>query len=179
MGSALKKADKALQDELNKQLGIIYPSAIIVLWNDYGWRKLRISRRLLTSQQLWEECAAHGTDKSMMQMLEDETGIEIRMTGCDNSFHEFSYLDGTKWDGRIPTPAEAVYIKHRMLKWIAPQIMACLCLTMYRDEHMSIPKIAELINKVDAFRNEHGNNPKEYTRMMQELTGLTEKDIRG
>lgn len=177
MGKYLKNANKNLQDELFKQLKIIYASAVVVLWNDYGWRKLRIARRLTTSKELWDECAAHGVEKSMMQMLEDETGIEIRLKGYDKSFHDIQFLDSNAWDRHRPSPAELVYIRQRQLKWVAPQILACLCLTMYRDEHMSVPKIAELISKVDEFRDSNNNDPDVCLKIMNETTGLTENDV--
>ncbi len=95
--------------------------------------------------EVWGECADAGDKKSMMQMLEEETGIEIQLTGYDKSFHELSYLDAKAWDGHAPSVPELIYIRHQKKKWIAPQILAAICISMYRDEHMGIDRIAEFI----------------------------------
>lgn len=178
MGKALKNANKDLNQEMVKQTTIIYSSAIIILWKDYGWRKTRIMRRFQTSKEIFDECAAYGTSKSMMQMLEDETGIEIRMNGCDKSFHDLAYLDADKWDGKMPTAAQAVYIKQRMKPWIAPQLLSCLCLTMHRDEKYGPQRIAEFIHKVDEYRIEHGEDVKHYEEALKEITGIDIEEIK-
>lgn len=110
-------------------------------------------------------------------MLEDETGIEIRMRGYDKSFHEIAYLDADKWDGHIPNAAEATYIRHAQKKWVAPQILSCLCLTMYRDEGFGSKRLAEFINKVDNYHFEHNDDANWIMDEMERITGIPRKDI--
>ena len=53
--NALKKSERALTAEMNKQLSIMFCSTAVILWRDYGWRKLRIMRRFATIQEVWTE----------------------------------------------------------------------------------------------------------------------------
>lgn len=176
MNPTLKRANKELEAEMKKQVRRIFPAAVVIFWG-YGWRKLRIFRRLITVSEVWQECASYATEKSMMQMLEDETGIEIRLQGYDKSFHELTYLDAKVWDGHEPTIPELIYIRHQQKKWMAPQILSAICISLYRDEHMSIPKIAQFICEVDQYLLDHGDNPKEYAKQLTKKTEITIEEL--
>lgn len=166
---ALRKANAELEAELKKQIARVIPAAAILLWRK-GWRKLRIGRRLVTAMEVWGECADAGDKKSMMQMLEEETGIEIQLTGYDKSFHELSYLDAKAWDGHAPSVPELIYIRHQQKKWIAPQILAAICISMYRDEHIGVDRIAEFIVAVNSFMDAHGDRLSEYREILEKET---------
>ena len=150
--NALKKADYDLQRELKRQIDIIYPASVIVWWKEYGWRKLRIMRRLATSQQVWTECADYGIEKSMLQMLEEETGIEMTLSGIEGSWHTLAYMDGAAWDGRPLTLPQTIYMRQQQKKWIAPMLLACMCLSLYRDEKWGPERIGKFIGYVDDLR---------------------------
>lgn len=175
--NALKKATQELNKEMDKQIDILYAASGVVWWTEYGWRTTRIMRRFQTSTEIWTECADYGVSKSMLQMLEEETGIEMQLSGYDRSYHEFSYLDGDAWDGKLPTLPELIYIRQQQKKWMAPLILASICLTLHRDEHWGADRIARFIGQVDALRQKLGENPEKHKALMREKTDLPEGEI--
>lgn len=75
---AMKKARQDLSREMDKQIDILYAASAVVWWVEYGWRTTRIMRRFQTSTEIWTECADYGVSKSMLQMLEEETGLTAK-----------------------------------------------------------------------------------------------------
>lgn len=176
---ALLKACKKLDKELNKQVDIIYAASVIVLWREFGWRKQRIMRRFATSNVVACECADHGLDKSMMQMLEEETGIEMQLSGYDKSYRDLPYLyheHGTPIE--IPSDAQLLYVKQQEMKWLAPMVLAGLCLALYRDEHFGAERLGRFISGVDELRRTYGEKPKRYMELMEQTTNLKREDLR-
>lgn len=169
---AVRKAEAALQEELWKQYDIVYSCASIVFWRDYGWRTSRIHHRFATTQKCWDECAEYGTKKSMMEMLEDETGIELQIAGFDKSYHELKYLDASKWDGTLPTLQERIYMLHNQKKWVAPQVLACMCLSLHRDEGWGAERIARFIQLFDQERSRVGMDRRKALAAVKEVTGV-------
>ena len=173
----LKKIEQELNKEMMKQIHILYAASSVIWWREYGWRSTRIMRRFQTTTEIWGECADHGIYKSMLQMLEEETGIEMSLSGYDRSYHEFSYLDGDAWDGKLLTLEQTVYMHQQQKKWLAPLILASICLSLHRDEHWGAERIARFIGQVDALRQQYGEDPKKYRALMQEKTDLPEGAI--
>ena len=174
---AMKKARQDLSREMDKQIDILYAASAVVWWVEYGWRTTRIMRRFQTSTEIWTECADYGVSKSMLQMLEEETGIEMSLSGYDRSYHEFSYLDGDAWDGKLLTLQQTVYMHQQQKKWLAPLILASICLSLHRDDHWGAERIARFIGQMDALRQQYGEDPKKYRALMQEKTDLPEGAI--
>lgn len=174
---ALRKAELALTAEMNKQLTIMYCSTAVILWRDYGWRKLRIGRRFSTTQKVWDECANWGYEKSMLQMLEEETGIEMQLSGFDKSYHELAYMDEKAWNRKLLTLPQVIYMHQQQRKWMAPLILACICLSLHRDEHWGADRISWFIQQIDAVRQQLGENPKKYMELMEHETDLRRTDI--
>lgn len=177
MNNRLRKAMKECSREMTTQIDIIYPAAAIVWYQEYGWRELRILRRFVTSSDVWEECASHGTSKSMLQMLEEETGIEMQLSGYDKSYHDFVYLDGSKWSGNIPTVPQAIYMFQMEKKWLAPLLLSCLCITLHRDEGWGADRLGRFISHVDALRQEWGRDTDLYKTKLKEITGIPVEKI--
>lgn len=175
MDKAVIKANRELDTEMKRQLNMIYPVFANIFWKEYGWRKTRIMRVFLTSQDVWEECAATGTEKSMLSMLEDETGIELSIPN-KKSFHELAYLDNNRWDGKPPTKMQLLYIRQQQKEWIAPMLIACMCLSLHRYYGYGPERIARFVNQVQAIRFERGNKEKNY-RDLLDGTDIDLKEI--
>ena len=176
---AIKKARQDLSREMDKQIDILYAASAVVWWVEYGWRTTRIMRRFQTSTEIWTECADHGIYKSMLQMLEEETGIEMQLSGYDRSYHEFSYLDGDAWDGKLLSLPQTIYMHQQQRKWLAPLILACICLSLHRDEHWGADRIARFISQVDQMRQEYSERPDRFRKLMEEVTDLPVDQILG
>ena len=168
--SALKKADRALQQEQLKQLDIIYPSSAIIWWQNYGWRETRIMRRFATSQQIWDECAADN-NVSILQMLENETGIELKLREDDKSWHELAYFDTSVDYGELTLP-KLIYMRQQQKKWVGASIMAGICLSLSRDEHWGAGRLLIFIQQAQAFIAELGEDTRLYQEKMLEVTGI-------
>lgn len=176
---AYKKITQELDRELHRQINIIYAASSVIWWQEYGWRETRIMRRFDTTTKLWDECNEWGVKKSMLQMLEEETGIEMQLSGYDRSYHEFSYLDGDAWDGKFLTLPQTIYMHQQQKKWLAPLILACICLSLHRDEKWGADRIAKFIQQVDAMRQEYGERPDRFRKLMEEVTDLPVEAILG
>ncbi len=178
MNKDYKKAEAQLTKEMDKQIRIIYPACAIVLWQQYGWRGTRITNRFITSSQIWHECADYGDEKSMLQMLEDETGVDLQLNGCPD-WHTLQYVDWRAWDGKQITLPEITYMRQMQKQWVALELLACICLTMHRDEHWGTDRIGKFIGLVDRLRKEIGDRPDTFSEMLEEVTGITTEDMWG
>ena len=167
----LQKAFNALKAETHKQVDIFYCAAGVVLWRQ-GWRLTRIKRRFATSTKAWHECGDYGPTKSMLEMFEEETGIELTVSGYDKSYHEYAFLDGSKRNGKRPTIQQAIRIRQMQKDWVGLMIFACLCLSMHRDEGYGYDRIVKFITAVDEIRRELGDKDTEaYKKLFFETTG--------
>ncbi len=54
----------------------VYAGIALALHRKYGWGYKRISDLFEESQEIWNECVQG--DVNMLQMCEDETGIDVR-----------------------------------------------------------------------------------------------------
>ena len=172
---ALNKALAALNKEADRQARMMYPAAVLALWNEFRWRQDRIFKRLSKCDEAAGECIEYGTDKSMLEMLEDETGIEMTIYGYDKSYHEIPYLSKDAWDGKPPTRQEILYMRVRQKKWLGPLILANLCLGLHRSDGFGPERIQRFIEAVDVYRMRYGDNVKKYAKEMELVTGITGK----
>ena len=110
----------------------------------------------------------------MLQMLEEETGIDLQLSGY-RDWHDLQYVDSRAWDGQPITLPAAVRMREMQKTWIAPLLLACICLTLYRDEHWGAERISRFIGLVDALRQEIGERPDDFEELMTEVTGMEVK----
>ena len=54
----------------------VYAGIALALHRKYGWGYKRINDLFLESQNIWNECVNSGIN--MVEMCEEETGIEVR-----------------------------------------------------------------------------------------------------
>ena len=174
--NALKKARKELGKEQIKQIDIIYPACFIIWWQEYGWRELRIMRRFQTTREVWDECGDYGIEKSILEMLEEETGVDMQLSGVDD-WHNLAYFSKDKWDGKPLTLPQTIYMHQQQRKWIAPMLLACICISLHRDEGWGGDRIAKFISQVDALRMELGERPDLFSQRMHEITGRYAEEI--
>lgn len=172
----LNKAVKELNRYGDKQVSMIYPAAAIVLWQQFGYRKQKIIARFAESQRAWETCAQAGETKSMMQMMEEETGVELILSDVP-SYHSMPYLDPAAYDGKPYTSEQIIYMRQRQRKWIAPQILASICIALHRSDGFGVGydgkgRLERFITEVDKIRKKLGEKPKEYAKLLKEVTDI-------
>lgn len=161
------RANREFHAESQKQLAMIYPAVVHVLWHDFGWRKLRIIRLLALTQEIWLECAAEGIHKSMLTMLEEETGIEMRNTE-KKSFHEYSYLDESVWDKKKPTLMQFVYMRKQQAQWLPQIYLAAFGIALHRKYKWGYIRLARFIEAVQRIRFDCGSKTKNYRGLLDE-----------
>lgn len=171
--SPVTKAYSHLQKEQKTQVAIIYPSAVVTLWNTFGFRKKRIARVLAASQKVVDECAALGGVKSIIEVLDEETGIELTLPGME-SYQQYASLYSEKWKGvkeHLSAP-EIIYLYKRMELWIPSQMIASLCVALHREEGFGFERLQRFISEVDGMRNQYGRDTKKYKELIKERTEI-------
>jgi len=154
-----KSADMALQKELHRQVGIIYSAAAIALHRYWGWGKDRIISLADMTREVWHECAKTNL-RSMPQMLEEETGIEVQ-NGDGQSWHDLGFLNvdvNVRWN-RKTARSQWIYMRKKQLKWISPNVTACLLLSLYRKCGFGAERCQRLVTQMIGVQNEYGRDP--------------------
>lgn len=167
----IAKATRDIQIEGEKQVRIVYSAAAIALHRHYGWGQKRILELIEETKDIWNTCA-RDPNTSMLMMLEQETGIEIRARGVDKSYHDLDFLNGTPADARPMRPAEFLYMRKRQLPWINPQITAALLLALHRIHGWSGVRDSRLLAQKDEVEQEYKWNPAQLVKACREETGI-------
>ena len=126
-----RKALQKLETEGHKSIDIMLCSAMIALYRYYGYRAWRLAKIMQETQAAWNECA-NDNNVSMLMMLEQETGIELRLEGCSKSYHDLIYLNGTPAEAINLTPAQWYYMRVEQCKWMGVQVLGSLFLSLHR-----------------------------------------------
>jgi hypothetical protein len=109
----------------------------------------------------------------MPQMLEEETGVEVQC-GDGTSWHQLAFLnaDITKYDNM--NISQFLYMRNKQVRWVAPNVMSCLLLSLYRrcgfGGDKRLPRVAAQIAGV---REEFGNSEEALRTACKEETGIS------
>ena len=161
---ALQKANKELDEASGIAMQLGFYRTIITL-SRYGWKRLRIERFLDKESEVYKECRSDG-GKSLIQMCDEETGIEVR-NDAGESYLDTTYLNQAKWNidkakfDRMPYPMQRAYyisVRQHMKKWMYAQIMASIILALYRKEGWSFERISKFLSAHDEIKAEFGDD---------------------
>lgn len=144
---------------LKTEVAIIYSSAAIALSRYWGWGKKRITDLADLTQVVWHECAQTNL-KSMPQMLEEETGIEVQ-NGDGQSWHDLGFLNvdvDVRWN-RKTARSQWIYMRKKQQKWVSPNVTACLLLSLYRKCGFGAERCGRLVTQMIGVQNEYGRDP--------------------
>lgn len=164
----IQKATRRIETEGRKHSLCIYSATAIVLWKKWGKRQEAISRFFRASHDVWKQCATD-QDCSMIKMCEAETGIEIQ-NGDGVSWRDVMYLNGT-----IPenmTYAQVLYMRQQQLKWIRPQLVACMLITLRRKYGFGFERCGRFYQELEEVIAEHRANPDRLRKACYEMTGI-------
>lgn len=164
----IAKAQQKIEAEGRKHLFRIYSATAIALWRHWDKRTEAINRLFDMSHDIWKECAADH-DHSMIQMCETETGIEIQ-NGDGKSWEDLLYLNGT-----IPqqmTTAQILYMRQRQLKWIRPQVMACMLIALHRKYGFGFDRCGRIYKQIEDIEAEFGRDPEKLREACYKLTSI-------
>lgn len=164
----LQKATRRIETEGRKHCLCIYSATAMALWQYWGKKQEAINRLFDLSHDVWKDCAKDH-DHSMIQMCEAETGIEIQ-NGDGKSWKDLHYLNGT-----IPeymTPAQVLYMRQQQLKWIRPQVMACMLIALHRKYGFGFERCSRIYQQIQEIEAEYHGNPDRLRKACYELTGI-------
>ena len=166
----IEKAERDLENEYRRQLHIVYSATAIAFWREYGWRQKKILGVLGVTKLLWNKCAEEPM-VTMLMMLDEATGIEIRARGVSKSYKELDYLNGTA-EPRPMTGMEYLYMKIHQKDWVNPQITAALLLALHLKYGWSGERDQRLLDIKDSIEQEYGYKEKKLLDACRELTGI-------
>ncbi len=171
MERALKKADAEVKAEGGKQIDILYHAAAIALYRYHGWRALRIERLVHVSQGTYDDCAA-SNDISMIEMLWNETGIDLVREESNRNWYDVIYLNSDKDDGRQMTDMQILAMLQGEKKWLPSQITASIMVSLHRKEGWGPDRLFVFLNELNEVKMEYGCKPEELKKACGELTGF-------
>lgn len=171
--TAYQKATQRIQTDGIKHCTVLYGATAIVLWKHYGKRGQAIRNLFDLSRAVWKDCAKDH-DHSMIQMCEKETGIEIQ-NGDGSEWRNLWYLNGHIPDNM--TYEQALYMRQQQIKWIRPQVMACLMISLNKKYRFGYERCAKIYQQIEETAQEYRSNPKRIRKACMELTGIDVLDV--
>ena len=174
---ALRKAEIELDKEMKMQVDIIYSAAAIAFaryWND-GWGPLRIRRIFDETLEVWNECG-ETNEMSMLEMLENETGIEVKIPDTDKSWHDLAFLNSKIDMGRM-SRAQWIYMRQRQKQWIGAMVMACMLLAIHRNYGFGPERLLRLMSQIDDIRVEFRYDRKALIKACEEEARVVLKEV--
>ena len=167
----IKKVEKDMEKEMHRQIHIYYSAASLALHRHDGWGKARIAEMYSATQNAWNECAKDNT-RSMVQMLEDETGIELR-NEHGKSWHDLCFLNNAHpANRRTWTRGQFLLMRQEQLKWVGTNTFACILLAMHRRYGFGIYRLSKLVEWVIEIREEFDFNERELLAACQRECGV-------
>lgn len=166
---ALRKAEIELDKEMHKQVDLIYSASAIAFSRHWGWGALKIRRLFDDTAATFDECGG-SNDVSMLQMLENETGIELKIPNTDKSYSELAFMNtAIKMDPRKMTRAQWIYMRQRQKTWIGAMVLGCLFLALHRKYNFGYKRLVRLMGQIDEIKEEYNYNRKALVQACREV----------
>ena len=151
----LQKALRKIEVEGRRQCFLLYSATALALHRHWGKGQEAIRRLFEMTHVVWQACA-NDHDHSMIQMCEQETGIEIQ-NGNGVSWRDVAYLNGQDI-GQL-SYAQILYMRQQQLKWVRPQIMACMMVSLHRKYGFGFERCSRIYQQIEEIEREYGCNP--------------------
>ena len=171
---AFQKALRRIETDGIKHCINLYGATAISLWEQWGKKKDTITRLFQLSRDVWQDCAKDHAS-SMIMMCEEETGIEIR-NESGVSWHDVPYLNGTLDPGEM-TEAQWLYMRQQQIKWVRPQVMACIMISLHRKYGFGFERLSRIYQQIQEIEAEHNAKPERIRKACYELTGIDVADV--
>lgn len=172
--TAYQKATANIETEGRRQCMMLYGAAGLALCRHHNKGRQAILNLFDLTGEVWHDCAK--TNKhSMIEMCYRETGIEIQR-GDGKSWEDLPYLNATLDTGQMSN-AQWVYMRQQQIKWIAPQVMACIMVSLHRKWGFGFDRCARVYSQIDAIRGEYGNDPEKIRDACKKETGINVEDV--
>lgn len=179
MANKVDKSYRDLQAEVRKQTGIIFPVSVIVLWQNFGFRDKRIGDVLEHVRAVLNELINDPQERSPIQILDEETGIEMRLDGEKRPWREISYLNGKAWkrDKHRLNAAQIIYANQQQKKFVAPNLLSTFCVALHRHYGFGFERLSRFMAQADDLRRKYGEQPDNYSELFNKTTGMELKKM--
>lgn len=172
----LAKIERQLQGEAERQMGIIFPATAIALKKYYEWGSLRIEHLFDEVSIVYDECSEGGLTVSMIQMLEEQTGINLKAEPNGKSWRELCFLNHEITLGSPKktqfTEAQIYAMRVQQIKWVSPAVLAAVFIALYRKFRFSRPMLQELMGYIDQIRQQYNFKAKKIQAECYNVTGI-------
>lgn len=172
--TAFQKANADLEAEGRKQCFLLYSATAIALFRHWNKKKAAILSLFEITGDVWHSCAETNLH-SMIEMCEQETGIEIQ-NESGKSWRDLPYLNATLNTQRMSN-AQWVYMRQQQKKWIAPQVMACILIALHRKYGFGFDRCARIYSQIQDIEAEYDMDPEKLQEACREMTGINIYDI--
>lgn len=163
-----QRAYERLEKDGDKWALILYSALALTMCRNWNMKKTAVTRLVNTTWDAWKECA-QTNEKSMIMMCEEETGIEIR-NGDGKGWRDVAYLNGE--DLGPMTDAQWLYMRQQQIKWVRPNIMACILIGLHRKYGFGFDRCARVYAQIEEIEQEFKSDPKRIRRAAQEEVGV-------
>lgn len=173
MSNIRKRALQKTEMEGRKWVRIMLAAVCIALRREWRFGTNRLHDMLLETQSIWAECAEQ-ENVSILMMLEDETGIELKPTDDSPSYHDLVYLNGTPKEEVEMSNAAYYYMRAQQSKWMGTMMEAAMFLALYRcmDYGFSADMLKKLVTMIQEIRSEYKDNYKKLWKDCREEAGI-------
>lgn len=169
MANLLRNVERQMNEEHDKQDRILRAAALIAMHRRWGWRQKRLLGLLEMIDEVISECG-DTRQKSMIQMLDEETGIELQ-NGDGKSWKELAFLNAEIDIGKLTLP-KLIYMRQQELKWIPSLITAYILLALHRKCGFGSDRCARVYAQILETAEEFGWNGKDLTAACLQETGI-------
>lgn len=152
------KLERARDAEMHKWNNLYVPALAIALRRYWGYGGKRIKDVINRAYEVSSDCANWGNEKSMIQMLDEEAGIELRSYSDNRSYKETAFLSTNI---RYKKLNRAQYMSKLIseTRWMRPQVLAILLLAMYRQQGFGYERLNRLIGQMEQIIADHDYKP--------------------
>ena len=168
-GSLLRNVERQMNEEHDRQDRILRSAALLVMHRHWGWRQKRLLGLLEMIDAVITECGETNR-KSMIQMLDEETGIELQ-NGDGKSWRDLAFLNVEVSAGNM-TIQKLIYMRQQELKWIPTLIIAYILLALHRKCGFGSDRCTRVYAQIMETADEFCWNGKELAEACRRETGI-------
>ena len=165
------QADRELEEEVKRREVMVFSAAVLAMHRYYGWTTAQLLEMLEHCAVICRDCSSTN-QLSLIQMLDEETGVELQI-GDGRSWKELAYLNASLVPGTRMTTSQWIYMRKRQMKWVGPQLMACILLGLHRARGYGFRSLNRIYQQISGIEAEYGYDRNALHRACMEATGIS------
>lgn len=172
--NGVAKARRDFRNETFRQISIVYGAAEIALYRDYGWKDDRLMKAFEGANDIFMTECGREQRKSVPQLLEEVTGINLKVDENGRSWKELAVFNYDILDKRYShqTPAMQILMFKQEQKWLGVCLIAALLVSLYRNFDFDQDELLRLMNDMAEIEMEYNLDGKRLEDDGKKLTGV-------